>query len=87
MLQDLHARSIEVLLAQVKGPVRDRLRKTGVMTELGEDRVYLSIGSAVTDFQRRWPPEMEPAAPSGPEAEVAREAEVAAAPWADPPAT
>ena len=56
LFRDLHARSIEVLLAQVKGSVRDRLRKTGVMTELGEDRVYLSIGSAVTDFQRRWPP-------------------------------
>ncbi len=56
LVVDLHARSIEVLLAQVKGRVRDRLHRTGVMTELGEDRVYLSIGSAVTDFQRRWPP-------------------------------
>jgi hypothetical protein len=26
------------------------------MDELGEDRVYLSIGSAVNDFGRRWPP-------------------------------
>ena len=59
LLEDLHARSIEVLLAQVKGRVRDRLRRTGLMTELGEDRVYLSIGSAVIDFQRRWPPEAE----------------------------
>jgi hypothetical protein len=25
------------------------------MTEVTEDRVYLSIGSAVIDFQRRWP--------------------------------
>ncbi len=57
MIRDLHARSIEVLLAQVKGPVRDRLRRTGVMAELGEDRVYRSIGSAVTDFQQRWPPD------------------------------
>ena len=60
LIADLHARSIEVLLAQVKGRVRDRLLKTGVMTELGEDRVYLSIGSAVTDFQLRWPPEVAP---------------------------
>jgi len=62
LLRDLHDRSIEVMLAQVKGSFRDRLRKTGVMTELGEDRVYLSIGSAVTDFQRRWPPEPRPVA-------------------------
>jgi sulfate permease, SulP family len=73
LLQDLHARSIEVLLAQVKGRVRDRLLKTGVMTELGEDRVYLSIGSAVTDFQRRWPPEPGAEVESG--AEVGGEAE------------
>ena len=35
LLENLHARSIEVLLAQVKGRVRDRLRRTGVMAELG----------------------------------------------------
>ena len=63
---DLRARDVEVLLAQVKGAVRDRLRKTGLMAELGEDRVYLSIGSAVADFGRRWPPEDQ--APIEPEA-------------------
>ena len=31
------------------------------MAELGEDRVYLSVESAVTDFRRRWPPEGEAA--------------------------
>jgi len=56
---DLRARDVEVLLAQVKGPVRDRMRRTGLMAEMGEDRVYLSIGSAVTDFGRRWPPEAQ----------------------------
>jgi MFS superfamily sulfate permease-like transporter len=75
LIADLHARSIEVLLAQVKGRVRDRLLKTGVMTELGEDRVYLSIGSAVTDFQLRWPPE----AVSGSEAAAAAAAGAAGA--------
>ena len=67
LVTNLRARDVEVLLAQVKGAVRDRLRKTGLMAELGEDRVYLSIGSAVTDFQRRWPPEDQ--APVEPEAE------------------
>ena len=55
LIGDLRSRSIEVLVAQVRGTVRDRLRKTGLMDELGEDRVYLSIGSAVNDFGRRWP--------------------------------
>jgi SulP family sulfate permease len=57
LVAELRARSIEVLIAQVKGAVRDRLRKTGLMAELGEDRVYLSVASAVADFRRRVPPE------------------------------
>ncbi len=56
LVADLRTRSIEVLVAQVRGTVRDRLRKTGLMDELGEDRVYLSITSAVNDVGRRWPP-------------------------------
>ena len=55
LVRELHGRSIEVLLAQVKGSVRDRMRRTGLMDELTEDRVYLSVGSAAIDFQRRWP--------------------------------
>ena len=55
LVRELHGRSIEVLLAQVKGSVRDRMRRTGLMDELTEDRVYLSVGSAVIDFERRWP--------------------------------
>jgi len=66
LVGDLRSRSIEVLVAQVKGTVRDRLRKTGLMDALGEDRVYLSIGSAVTDFQRRWPSDGEAATSAEP---------------------
>ena len=57
LVRDLQGRSIEPMLAQVKGSVRDRLRKTGLMDLLTEERVYLSIGSAVTDFRRRYPAE------------------------------
>jgi SulP family sulfate permease len=79
LLTDLRARSIDVLLAQVKSGVRSRLRKTGLMVELGEDRVYLSVAAAVTDFRDR-PPADEAAAPR---------ADEPAAPRADeePPAT
>lgn len=65
LVAEMHAASIEVLLAQVKGTVRDRMRRTGLMDLLGEERVYLSIGSAVTDFQRRWPPDEPALAASG----------------------
>jgi len=66
LVANLRARDVEVLLAQVKGAVRDRLRKTGLMAELGEERVYLSIGSAVTDFLQRFPPDVDRAGASGP---------------------
>ena len=62
LLGDLHARSIEVLLAQVKGSVRDRLRRTGLMEVIGEHRIYLSLSSAVDDFAQ-WPPVGETATP------------------------
>jgi high affinity sulfate transporter 1 len=62
LLADLEPRSIEVAVAQVKGAVRDRLRRTGLMDVLGEDRVYLSISAGVNDFQRRWAAELEAAA-------------------------
>jgi high affinity sulfate transporter 1 len=73
LLADLRGRSIELLLAQVKGTVRDRARKTGLMAELGEDRVYLSIGSAVTDFERRSAAARDAAAEPGPEEAAARQ--------------
>jgi len=69
LVAELRARSVEILLAQVKGTVRDRLRRTGLMAELGEDRVYLSVGSAVTDFLRRHPVDVDP----GPTPEPASE--------------
>jgi SulP family sulfate permease len=55
LVRELRARDIEVMLAQVKGTVRDRLRRTALAEEIGEDRIYLSVGSAVTDFGRRRP--------------------------------
>jgi SulP family sulfate permease len=54
---ELRERDIDVLLAQVKGSVRDRMRRTGLMDAVGEERVYLSVSSAVKDFERRSTPE------------------------------
>jgi hypothetical protein len=42
-----------VLLAQVRGSVRDRLRQASLMAEIGEDRIYLSVAAAVHDFEQR----------------------------------
>ena len=53
LIGELHDQSIEVSLAQVKGPVRDRMRRMGLMEMVGEDRVYLSVAAAVQDFRLR----------------------------------
>ncbi len=55
LLVDLQERSIELLLAQVKGKVRDRMERTGLMGELGEDRIHTTIASAVADLARSHP--------------------------------
>jgi high affinity sulfate transporter 1 len=53
LIGELHDQSIEVSLAQVKGPVRDRMRRMGLMEMVGEDRVYLSVAAAVQDYRHR----------------------------------
>ena len=51
MLRDLVGRlrgeGVEVALAQVKGPVRDRMRRAGLIELIGEDRLYRTVGEAV----------------------------------------
>ena len=66
LVRDLRQRGVEVLLAQVKTSVRERLRKTGLLEEVGEERIYMSIGSAVTDFTRRQDAEAMAPAAAGP---------------------
>jgi sulfate permease, SulP family len=53
LVGELKEAGSDVLLAQVRGSVRDRLRHSGIMAEIGEDRVYQGLGAAVSDFERR----------------------------------
>ena len=53
LVRDLQDRSIDVMLAQVKGPVRDRMRRSGLMDLVGEERVYLSVEAAVEAYRTR----------------------------------
>ena len=53
LVVELDEIGIDVLLAQVRGRVRDRLRQASLMAEIGEDRVYLSVAAAVHDFEQR----------------------------------
>jgi MFS superfamily sulfate permease-like transporter len=47
---DLDAAHVEILLAQARGPVRDKLRVSSVMEQIGESNVYLSVESGVQAF-------------------------------------
>ena len=53
LVTELEEAGSDVLLAQVRGGVRDRLRKSGIMAEIGENRVYLSVAAAVHDFEQQ----------------------------------
>lgn len=53
LVVELDEIGIDVLLAQVRGGVRDQLRQAGLMAEISEDRVYLSVPAAVHDFEQR----------------------------------
>jgi sulfate permease, SulP family len=55
LVAELDQRGIDVLLAQVRGGVRDRLRASDLMAEIGEKRIYLSVAAAVYDFEHGLP--------------------------------
>ena len=44
---ELERRGIELAFAELKGPVKDTLRRYGLMARIGEDRFYPTIGLAV----------------------------------------
>ncbi len=67
LCSDLRANQIDLLFAQIRGSVRDRMRKTGLLEHLGEDHLYASTAAAVEAFQARPAPlEAVPAAPAEP---------------------
>jgi len=57
MLRDLHsdlrANQIDLLFAQVRGSVRDRMQRTGLLEHIGADHLYASTAGAVAAFQAR----------------------------------
>ena len=67
LCSDLRAKQIDLLFAQIRGSVRDRMRKTGLLEHLGEDHLYASIAAAVAAFQAQ-PAPAEAAISSTPEA-------------------
>ncbi len=50
LLDDLDARGIEFAFAELKGPVKDRLRSYGLYDRIGEEFFYSTIGAAVAAY-------------------------------------
>ena len=50
LFDDLNSRGIEVAFAELKGPVTDRLRSYGLHEQVGEDRFYPTLGTAINGY-------------------------------------
>jgi high affinity sulfate transporter 1 len=46
----LHAEGIELCFAELKDPVKDKLKKFGILAQLGENRFFPTIGAAVSGY-------------------------------------
>lgn len=46
-LRDYRVRGVELLMANVKGPVMDVMQRSGFVDALGKDRFYLTVGDAM----------------------------------------
>jgi high affinity sulfate transporter 1 len=46
----LHARGIELCFAELKDPVKDKLKRFGLYAQLGESRFFPTIGAAVSSY-------------------------------------
>lgn len=51
LLQELEQRAIELHFAGLKGPVKDRLVRYGLLARIGEDRFSSTVGSAVNRYR------------------------------------
>jgi sulfate permease, SulP family len=53
LYSDLRTSQIDLLFAQIRGSVHDRMVKTGLLEHIGEDHLYASTIAAVAAFQAR----------------------------------
>ncbi|MFO0827640.1 MAG: SulP family inorganic anion transporter [Phycisphaerales bacterium] len=48
--RELHARGMDLCFAEMKGPVKDHLRRYGLFTHLGEENFFRTVGQAVDRY-------------------------------------
>jgi high affinity sulfate transporter 1 len=50
LLDELDARGVELAVAELKGPVKDRLRGYGLYDRIGDDRFFPTLGTAIDAY-------------------------------------
>ena len=50
LLDDLEVESVQLVFAELKGPVKDRLRSYGLYERLGDERFFTTVGAAVHGY-------------------------------------
>jgi MFS superfamily sulfate permease-like transporter len=53
--QALHRNGIELCFAELKDPVKDKLRRFGLLSHFEENNFFPTIGSAVSSYLQRYP--------------------------------
>ena len=53
LVSELTESNVELLLARVKGPVRDILRRSGLEDAFGGDRIYPTVRAGVAAYLAR----------------------------------
>jgi MFS superfamily sulfate permease-like transporter len=68
LARDLRQANTDLLFAQVRGSVRQRMSKTGLFDHIGQDHIFLSVDAAVQVFLMRPQPAAVPPLPTPDEA-------------------
>ena len=55
--QTLHDAGIELCVAEMKDPVKDKLQRFGLLAKFGESAFFPTVGSAVSHYLQRYPVE------------------------------
>jgi MFS superfamily sulfate permease-like transporter len=53
----LHAADIELCFAEMKDPVKDKMKRFGLFTRLGEQTFFATLGEAVSAYRSSHPVE------------------------------
>ena len=51
--ETLHARGIELRFAEVKDPVKDKLKRFGLFAQIGEDSFFPTVEAAVRSYGQK----------------------------------